>query len=144
MTISAILPVSWPGNAYLTEPGAERNQFAHVIFNFQMFMILAHVSWKLKWPFLNACRPSVNFSHFHLLIQNHWAIFSQTWHKACLGERNSSLFKWVFPRDDNNKILNIHWLNLKIFFRAAGPISTKLGKKLQICLTHTLTSEYCS
>ena len=25
---------------------------------------------------------------------NHWANFSQTWHKASLGEGNSSLFKW--------------------------------------------------
>ena len=41
-----------------------------------------HLSWKLKWAFLITCRPSsvcpsvrmsVNFSHFHLLLQNHWA-----------------------------------------------------------------------
>ena len=50
---------------------------------------LAHLSWKLKWAFLITCRPSVcpsvrlsvrpsvNFSHFHLL-QNHWANFNQT------------------------------------------------------------------
>ena len=38
-------------------------------------------------------RPSVNFSHFHLLLQNHWANFNQTWHKASLGEGDSSLFK---------------------------------------------------
>ena len=29
-------------------------------------------------------RPSVNFSHFHLLLQNHWANFNHTWHKAPL------------------------------------------------------------
>ena len=29
---------------------------------------------------------SVNFSHFHLLLQNHWANFNQTWHKVSLGE----------------------------------------------------------
>ena len=28
----------------------------------------------------------LNFSHFHLLLQNHWANFNQTWHKASLGE----------------------------------------------------------
>ena len=39
----------------------------------------------------------VNFSHFHLLLQNHWAEFNQTWHKASLGEGNSSLFKWRAP-----------------------------------------------
>ena len=36
----------------------------------------------------------VNFSHFHLLLQNHWANFNQTWHKASLDERDSILFKW--------------------------------------------------
>ena len=35
----------------------------------------------------------VNFSHFHVLLQNHWANFNQTWHKTSLGEGNSSLFK---------------------------------------------------
>ena len=34
-------------------------------------------------------RLSVNFSHFHLLLQNHWANFNQTWHKASLGSGNS-------------------------------------------------------
>ena len=38
-------------------------------------------------------RLSVNFSHFHLLLQNHWANFNQTWHKASLGEGDASLFK---------------------------------------------------
>ena len=33
-------------------------------------------------------RPYVNFSHFHLLLQNHWANFNQTWHKA-------PLVKWI-------------------------------------------------
>ena len=34
----------------------------------------------------------VNFSNFHLLLQNHWAIFNQTLHKAPLGEGDSSFF----------------------------------------------------
>ena len=34
-------------------------------------------------------RLSVNFSHFHLLLQNHWAKFNQTWDKASLGEGDS-------------------------------------------------------
>ena len=38
-------------------------------------------------------RPSVNFSQFHLLLQNHWANLNQTWHKASLGKGDSSLFK---------------------------------------------------
>ena len=55
---------------------------------------------------------SVNFSHFHLLLQNHWANFNQTCHKASLGEGDSSLFKWrarPFPRGDNYEIVKIHW-----------------------------------
>ena len=35
----------------------------------------------------------VNFSHFHLLLKNHWANFNQSWHKASLVEGDSSLFK---------------------------------------------------
>ena len=47
---------------------------------------------KFKWAFLIKICPSfvivvvVNFSHFHLLLQNHQANFNQTWHKASLGE----------------------------------------------------------
>ena len=73
----------------------------------------------------------VNFSHFHLLLQNHWTNFNQTWPKASLVEGNSSLLKWrdmSFPRGYDNK-----WTkklrNFKIFFsRTTGPISTKLHK----------------
>ena len=38
-------------------------------------------------------RPSVNFSHFHLILQNHWANFNQTWHKSSFGEGDLSFFK---------------------------------------------------
>ena len=38
--------------------------------------------------------PSINFSHFHLLFQNHRDNFNQTWHKASFCEGDSSLFKW--------------------------------------------------
>ena len=33
----------------------------------------------------------------NLLLQNHWANFNQTWHKASLGEGDSSMFKWRAP-----------------------------------------------
>ena len=33
----------------------------------------------------------------YLLLQNHWPNFNQTWHKASLGEGDSSLFKWRAP-----------------------------------------------
>ena len=32
----------------------------------------------------------VNFSHFHLFLQNHWNNFNQTWHKASFRERDSN------------------------------------------------------
>ena len=71
---------------------------------------LAHLSWKLKWAFLIAFRPSsvcpsVNFSYFRLLLQNHWANFNQTCHKASLGEGNSSLFKWRAPPFSKGRLL---------------------------------------
>ena len=37
--------------------------------------------------------PSINFSYFQHLLQNHWANFNQTWHKASLRKGDSSLFK---------------------------------------------------
>ena len=67
--------------------------------SYLLFFFLAQLSWKLKWAFLIACClssvcQSVNFSHFQLLLQNHWANFNQTWHKASEGKGDSSLFKW--------------------------------------------------
>ena len=73
----------------------------------------------------------INFSHFHLLLQNLWAIFNQTWHKhlwvkgiqVCSNEGPHS-----FPRGDNYKSAKIHCQNFKIFFsRTTRPISNKLG-----------------
>ena len=69
---------------------------------------VVHLSRRLKWTFLiKICSLSVvvvehvvvvvNFSHFHFLLQNHWANFNQTWHKASLGKGDSSLFKWRAP-----------------------------------------------
>ena len=37
-------------------------------------------------------RPSVNFSYFLLLLQNHWANFNQTLYKASLGEGDPNFF----------------------------------------------------
>ena len=92
---------------------------------------LAQLSRRLKWAFLiKICLLSivvvVNFSHFHLLLQNHWTNFNQTWHKASLGEGDSSLFKRRAPpfskgrniRNSKNTLTNLknilmqnHWTN---------------------------------
>ena len=78
-------------------------------------------------------RLSVNFSHFHLLLQNHCANFNQTWRKASLGKGDSNLFQrraTSFSKGDNYEIAKIHWHNLKIFFSITNePISTKFGTK---------------
>ena len=72
--------------------------------------------------------PSVclcKFSHFHLLLQNHWANFNQTWHKVSEGEGDSRLFKWrprPSKRGDNWELIKINWQLLKIFSRTTGPI----------------------
>ena len=67
---------------------------------------LAQLSRRLKWAFPNKICPLsvvvvvvvvVNFSHFHLLLQNQWANFNQSWHKASLGKGDSSLYKWRAP-----------------------------------------------
>ena len=89
--------VIWPSNVSLLV-----KLFGHPMF-------LAHLSRRLKWAFLiKICLLSViivvvvlvvvvvvNFSHLHLLLQNHWASFNQTWHKASLCE--GDLFKWRAP-----------------------------------------------
>ena len=103
---------------------------------------IAHlIAWRPSYACLSVCLSvclfvrlsvclSVNFWHFHLLFQNHWATnFNQSWHKATFGEDDSSFFSnegpRPFPRGDNYEIAKIHWQNLKIFFsRTTWPIST--------------------
>ena len=69
----------------------------------------------------------------NLILKNHLANFNQTWHKAFLGEGDSSLFKWrnpPFSKVRNKEIANILLQTLKMFFlRITWPISTKLGTK---------------
>ena len=66
---------------------------------FPLILLKFRSPFKLTWAesssefFWSSVCPSVNFSHFHLL-QNHWANFNQTCHKASLGGGDSSLYKW--------------------------------------------------
>ena len=58
---------------------------------------------------------SVNCSHFHLLLHNHWANFNQTWHKVFLGEWDSSLFKWrTKPWANSNQTWHKAFLDKRI------------------------------
>ena len=86
----------------------------------------------------------VNFLNFYLLLQNHWANFNQTWHKASSGEGNSSCLnegsRGPFPRGHNYEIWkNVDEIKKKLSSRTTGPISTKLGtmhprvKGIQVC-----------
>ena len=53
----------------------------------------------------------VNFSHFHLPLQNHWANFNQTWHNASSGDEDSSLLNErsnPFPKGDYHGKAKIH------------------------------------
>ena len=52
-------------------------------------MFLVHLSWRLKCTIVITCCPSsvirpsvVNFSHFQLLLWNHWTEFNKTWQEA--------------------------------------------------------------
>ena len=54
----------------------------------------AESSSELSDHLLFVIHLSVNFSYFHFTLQNHLAKFNRTWHKASLGEGNSSLFNW--------------------------------------------------
>ena len=83
--------------------------FPHTKWNQNCFFhYLAHLSRKLKWAVLIKSCPSLLLLSlllsltFHIFIlQNHWANFNQTWHKAYLVKGDSSLSKWravPFPK----------------------------------------------
>ena len=108
---------------------------------------LAQLSWRLKWAFLIKISQLsvivvvvvivvlVNFSHFHLLLKNHWVNFSQPWHKTSLGKGKqvySNEGPCPFPRGDKYKIAKLHWKNFKVFSsRTTGPISTKPANRFK-------------
>ena len=74
---------------------------------------LAHLSRRLKWDLsVVVVVIVVNFSHFHLLLQNHWANFNQTWHKAFwMKGIQVSRFK-----SSNEEKVNSHKVNNGFFF----------------------------
>lgn len=71
----------------------------------------------------------VNFSPFHLLLQNHRANFNQTEHKALLGEGDMGLFQWrVMPSLKGDKFNCMPW----IFFRKSS--YNFLANKAETCV----------
>ena len=85
----------------------------------------------LKRAFLIPCRPlSVNFSHFHLLLQSHWVNFNQTWHNVSLAKGDLSLFTWratPFPGEITLKKLK------KILLQNQTLHTASFGKGDSIC-----------
>ena len=84
--------------------------------------------FKLTWTessselfLLACCSPSLNFSHFHLLLLNNLASFNQTWHKAFLAF--VQIKAMPLKGDTCNNIISSNNTTkiLKIFFsRTAG------------------------
>ena len=67
----------------------------------------------LGWTvFKNSENTLTNFKN--LFLQNHWANFNQTWHKASMGEIQVFCFLsndrlHSFPRGNNYQVAKIHW-----------------------------------
>ena len=85
--------------AYTTLCGCLLNHFMHISMKWywcRKYPILSKHWFDSKLTKRTKISPSVRSLSFCklLLLQNHWAKFIQTWHKASLGKRDSSLFKW--------------------------------------------------
>ena len=83
---------------------------------------------------------SINFSHFHLFLQNHWANFNQTWYEASLAKGNLFLQmkgQAFFPKRENNEIAKIHCRKFKnLLSRTTANFNqhkAPLGEWVQVC-----------
>ena len=77
----------------------------------------------------------VNFSHFLLLLQNHWA--NQTWHKESLSEGDSSLIKWRATRPISTKFGTKHsWVRGIVAYSKEGPRPFIRGDSYEIPKMH--------
>ena len=101
--VSALLYLRW------TQPQLKR---PYKVIDGMLYWVTFKLTWdesssELFWS--RVVFPSVNFSHFHFLLQNHWTNFNQTWHKASMGDRDSiqvysNKRPRPFLRGDNNEI----------------------------------------
>ena len=53
----------------------------------------ARVSYCRPFSYVVRRASSVNFLHFHLLLENAWLDFNQTWQESSLGVGDAKLFK---------------------------------------------------
>ena len=94
---------------------------------------LAHLSWRLKWPFLIAHCPSSIRLYLNYFSINTGPILTKVDTKHFWGKGNSKLIKWraaFFSKGDNGEIANIHWKHLKLlFFKGTEKSSNKVGTK---------------
>ena len=82
-----------PGSVRHTNKTERFDVYFNKIFSSTELKAQVSFSDRLSSVVCPSFRLSVNFSHFHLLLQNHLANFNQTWHKVFLGEGDSSLYK---------------------------------------------------
>ena len=97
-----------------------QNHWAHFNQTWHKVSLVEENSNLFKWratPFFKGeiitnCENTLTKFKNYLLLQNHWVIFNQTWHKAL-----DSIFLYEGPtpsqRGDNYKIVQMHWQMLK-------------------------------
>ena len=114
-------PVTWTCQQLQCILGLALGSMGNVFLNYlNQTCFLAHLSRRLEWAIAVRFRPSsvvrrpscvvrrassvvrrpssVNFLHFHLLLENAWLDFNQTWQESSLGVGDSKLFKYyVWP-----------------------------------------------
>ena len=86
-------------------------------------LLSSYLSWRLKWFFLIG-QLSVFlavlvvivfiFSHYHILILNHWANFNETWHKASLSKVDSKEGRHLFQKKENTNVEKYHLIKKKV------------------------------
>ena len=99
-------------------------------------IFLAHLSWKVKWAFMIACRPSSVCPPVRKLFTlsssspEQQGQFQQNLEQSI----DSFLLKWKarpFFKGRYYEIAKIFWQNLKLFSsRTTGPVSAKLGTSI--------------
>ena len=94
---------------------------------------IAHMRWKKSYCLVNS-------PHFHVLLQNHWAHFNQTWHIVLICSRGFKCvpIKCPFSRGNNNDIMNMHFLSSWANF-----IQFKLIMKVLRVLSLLTNGEVC-
>lgn len=107
----------WPPDQYWSPKGGSK---FNILYQFSMENVLKAFPQELQrydlWAFPDTTdsklfKFKVNFSPFHLHLQNHRANFNQTEHKALLGEGDMGLFQWrVMPSLKGDKFNCMPWI----------------------------------